>query len=98
MFRNENASQALPRGVDSGRRSRPGPPEQKPENEVVFGAIKAGRSAPIGQPLSFFYPDFYCRPRNFTESCCLVVALGGAEELVGSTTDRELHPAPKVVI
>jgi hypothetical protein len=63
---------------------------------------------------TFFYPDYHCRPRNFTGSCVfgvqeLLCPLGYAPTirtascptpklLVGYTTDRELHPAPKVDI
>jgi hypothetical protein len=63
--------------------------------------------------MTFFYPDYNCRPRNCTGSCPIVtlsVAKGLVLEilrrfaaqndigLAGCTADRELHPAPKVDI
>jgi hypothetical protein len=51
------------------------------------------------EPTSFFYPDYNCRLWNYTRSCfCFQQQTVGLHLLVGCTTDRELHPAPKVFI
>jgi hypothetical protein len=69
---------------------------------------RSGRSNQTRESLaSFFYPDYDCRPRSSTGSCfleCRSLLLYfqqqavGLHRLVGYTTDRELHPAPKVFI
>lgn len=41
-----------------------------------------------GRVITFFHPDCNRRPRNCTGSCAFT--------LVGYTTGRDLHPAPKV--
>jgi hypothetical protein len=41
-----------------------------------------------GPVITFFHPDYDRRPRNYAGSCACA--------LVGYTTGRELHPAPKV--
>jgi len=56
-----------------------------PKTKYVFGAMS---KQTLVESLSFFYPDYYCRLRSCNGSC--------ARALVGYTTDRELHPAPKV--
>src|SRR5581483_3875007 len=53
--------------------------KKNPENKDRFrGNVE---SDPRGVVITFFYPDFYCRPRSFTGSCACA--------LVGCTTDRE---------
>ena len=61
---------------------------KNPENKVGFRGDKSNQTRI--EPVSFFYPDFNCRLWNYTRSCACA--------LVGCTTDRELHPAPKVFI
>ena len=96
-----------PRGVKTGHRSRVRRLRRKtPKTTFVFGASK--------QPVrvntrpakgTFFYPDYHCRPRSYTGSCLLYAAPVSQKgnchcpkRLVGFTTDREFHPAPKVNI
>jgi hypothetical protein len=76
-------------------------PEKKPENNERFRGVNPHR--PAQACVTFFYPDYYCRPRNYTGSCLLYAAPVSQrrnchcpKRLVGFTTDRELHPAPKV--
>jgi len=69
------------------QRARAGLPIEKPENENVSGASTADQTR-VGLVITFSHPDCYRRPRNFTGSYACA--------LVGSTTGRDLHPAPKV--
>src|SRR5512142_195632 len=82
----------------AGREGRPirgSPIETKTRKRFVFGASKyGGPHASASQ--TFFYPDCHCRPRSCTGSCHWKRC--ASSWLVGFTTDREFHPAPKVDI
>ncbi len=66
---------------------RVGLPKEIPENKNVFGAFPAGQIH-TGLAITFSHPDYYRRPWNFARSCACA--------LVGCTTGRDSHPAPKV--
>ena len=77
----------IPTGQEDRLTVRDSLPMKKPENEIVSGASTADQTR-AGLVITFFYPDYYGRPRNCAGSCTCVLA--------GYTAGRELHPAPKV--
>ena len=77
---------------------------KKPENSKRFRGVNQHIN-PCGSCCFYLLLSrLYCRPRNYTESCLLSAAPVSQrrnchcpKRLVGFTTDRELHPAPKVI-
>jgi hypothetical protein len=71
---------------------------KNPENDIRFRG--ADDKTNPNWVITFFYPDFNRRLWNSPHSLCFVGALSPYPALfvalVGYTTDRELHPAPKV--
>ena len=90
---NNTPRRAFPAGQIDRHMAWDGPPKKNPENRIVSGALPANQAL-TGLVVPFFYPDCDGRPWNspvfnpgVTRSCTCV--------LVGCTTGRELHPAPK---
>ena len=59
-----------PRGVEAGTSPDESARTKTPKTISLSGLSK--QTSPNGSASqdSFFHPDFYCRPRNFTGSCC----------------------------
>ena len=85
----KSASQkiSMGRGIRHGSRLF----RKSPENVIVFGTFiippRRYVESDSYEPASFFYPDYYCRPRSSTGSCASTRLRQSA--LVGYTTDRE---------
>jgi len=65
-------------------------PKKNPENKLRFRGLDVESGS--HEPISFFYPDYYCRLRSSTGSCSLEsgsLLPVDSRSLVGCTTDRE---------
>ena len=57
-----------PAGQINRLKVRIDPPKKKPENRIVSGALITDQTR-VGLVFTFFHPDCYRRPRNYTVSC-----------------------------
>jgi len=102
--RTKNASQRSNRGAwrqatacaERSRSARAKRLRQKtPKTTFVFGASK--QPVRVNRPaISFFYPDYYCRPRNYTESCGFGVSHCGHSKTARGLYHRSgIAPCPE---